>query len=400
MQQSHILIIEDDPSVCELLYSLMNSLGCRATVAQFGEEGLSLLENDPPDLLLLDLELPGMNGLDVCRAMRRDPWMSKIPVLMLTGKAGEDEMIAGLEVGADDYVTKPFSAKLLAARVNALLRRGRSIDEGLIDRCAEDTIPHLVLKTLGRCELRLGDASFHCSEQFSPAQRQLLAMLLVTPEGKLTQEAVQLAFWPDSSEARARSSFDSLLSRVRRTLEETFPGIDSKVYLTVRRGILSLEHIRVDAHEFQKLCKRGLAKVSAGDFWQAEIAFSAAFSLWQGSFTPGDFGNEAAAWYQDELERLYIQASQAFARLLAQGGRLDEALKIVGYARKYDAINDDLVRLQYQLLLARNQFGQARSLLDGYRQALAREKYSTAEIEEILGQFPSGTPAQGWLAST
>jgi DNA-binding SARP family transcriptional activator len=319
---------------------------------------------------------------------------------MLTGKAGEDEMIAGLEVGADDYVTKPFSAKLLAARVNALLRRGRSIDEGLIDRCAEDTIPHLVLKTLGRCELRLGDASFHCSEQFSPAQRQLLAMLLVTPEGKLTQEAVQLAFWPDSSEARARSSFDSLLSRVRRTLEETFPGIDSKVYLTVRRGILSLEHIRVDAHEFQKLCKRGLAKVSAGDFWQAEIAFSAAFSLWQGSFTPGDFGNEAAAWYQDELERLYIQASQAFARLLAQGGRLDEALKIVGYARKYDAINDDLVRLQYQLLLARNQFGQARSLLDGYRQALAREKYSTAEIEEILGQFPSGTPAQGWLAST
>ena len=399
MQQSHILIIEDDPSVCELLYSLMKQIGCRVTVAQSGEEGLTLIENDPPDLLLLDLELPGMNGLDVCRAMRRDPWMCKIPVLMLTGKAEEDEMIAGLEVGADDYVTKPFSTKLLEARVNALLRRGRSSDEGLAAQSMENSIPPLVLKTLGKCELRLGNASFHCSEQFSPAQRQLLAMLLVTPQGKLSQEAVQLAFWPDSSEARARSSFDSLLLRVRRTLEETFPGIDSKVYLTVRRGILSLEHIRVDAHEFQKLSQRGLAKVSAGDFWQAEIAFSAAFSLWQGTFLPGDFGNEAAGRYQDELERLYIEASQAFARVLAQDGRLDEALKIVGYARKYDTINDDLVRLQYQLLLARGQFGQARSLLDGYRLSLAREKYSEDEIDEILGQFPSGMPVQDWLAS-
>lgn len=406
MERPHILIVEDDPSVCELLYFLMKKMGCRSTVAQFGEEGLSMIESDPPDLLLLDLELPGMNGLDVCRAMRRDPWMSKIPVLMLTGKSEEEEMIAGLEVGADDYVTKPFSAKLLEARVKALLRRGRSIGEGLLNRCsnadeAASAIPPLVVKTLGKCEIRLGDSSFHCSEQFSPAQRQLLAMLLVAPEGKLSQEAVQLAFWPESPEARARSSFDSLLSRVRRTLEETFPGIDSKVYLSVRRGTLCLEHVRVDAHEFQKLSRRGLAQISAGDFWQAEIAFSSAFSLWQGTFKPGDFGNEEASGYQDELEQLYIKASLVFAGLLAQSKRLDEALKVVDYARKYDSINDGLVKLQYQLLLASGQAVQARSLLDGYQRILSEEKYSEEEIGEILRQFPSGPPQEdAWLTHT
>jgi DNA-binding SARP family transcriptional activator len=224
-------------------------------------------------------------------------------------------------------------------------------------------------------------------------------MLLVTPAGKLSQEAVQLAFWPDSSEARARSSFDSLLSRVRRTLEHGFPGIDSKVYLAVRRGILSLEHVRVDAHEFQRLSRRGIQQVSTGDFWQAEISFSSAFSLWQGTFLPGDFGNEAAAQYQDELEQHYLEASQAFARLLAQSGRLDEALKVIEYARRYDSLNDNLVQLHYRLLLARNQPGQARSLLGSYRQVLEREKYSEEEILEIFSQFPQNPPAGDWLTS-
>lgn len=400
MDQPHILIIEDDPSVCELLYTRMKKAGYRPTVAHYGEEGLSLIETDPPDLLILDLQLPGMNGLDVCRAMRRDPWMSKLPVLMLTGKSDEEDVIAGLEVGADDYMIKPFSAKLLDARVKALLRRDRSRTEELThpdSADAGDKIPHLVVKTLGRCELRLGEKAFHCSEQFSPAQRQLLAMLLVTPAGKLSQEAVQLAFWPDSSEARARSSFDSLLSRVRRTLEMSFPGIDSKLYLAVRRGTLSLEHVRVDAHEFQRLSRKGLSQVSTADFWHAEISFSSAFSLWQGSFMPGDFGNEAAASYQDELEQLYMKASRSFSCLLARSGRLDEAIKVVDYARKYDMLNDDLVHLHYRLLLARNQNGKARRLLENYREILDREKYTVHEIDEILSQFPDRLPETGWL---
>ena len=109
MDNSHILIIEDDSSVCELLFACLSKAGCRVSIAQSGEAGLSQIEEDPPEAMVLDLNLPGMNGLDVCRAMRRDPWMSRIPVLMLTGQAEEDDVVAGLEVGADDYMAKPFS---------------------------------------------------------------------------------------------------------------------------------------------------------------------------------------------------------------------------------------------------------------------------------------------------
>ncbi len=403
MERSHVLIIEDDPSICELLFSRMKKAGFRPTATQFGEEGLSLIETDPPDLVILDLMLPGMNGLDVCRSMRRDPWMSRIPVLMLTGQTEEEDMIAGLEGGADDYMTKPFSAKVLDARVKALLRRGRSSVEVVsiagTETTATPSIPKLVLKTLGKCEIRLEETNLHCSEQFSPAQRQLLAMLLVSPSGALSQEAVQLAFWPESSEARARSSFDSLLSRVRKTLEQSFPGIDSKLYLVIRRGTLSLEHVQVDVHEFQKLCQRGLQQVSAGNSWQAEISFSAAFSLWQGTFLPGDFGNEAAARYQDEMEQLYLEASERFSRILAHSGRLDEAIKIVEYARRYDMLNDDLVHLHYLLLLARKQSSRAHGLLEAYRDLLEREKYNAEEIAAILAEFPASVPEGDWLTT-
>ena len=401
MERPHILIIEDDPSICELLFSRMKKTGFRPTATQFGEEGLSLIETDPPDLVILDLQLPGMSGLDVCRTMRRDPWMSRIPVLMLTGQSEDEDMIAGFEVGADDYMTKPFSAKVLDARVKALLRRGHSPIEvvSIAGMASDDTpsIPKLVLKTLGKCEIRLEETTLRCAEQFSPAQRQLLAMLLVAPSGGVSQEMVQLAFWPESSEARARSSFDSLLSRVRKTLEQSCPGIDSKRYLTIRRGTLSLEHVQVDVHEFRKLCQRGLQQVAAGEFWQAEISFSAAFSLWQGTFLPGDFGNEAAARYQDEVEQLYQEASDRFARILAQSGRLDEAIKIVEYARRYDMLNDDLVQLHYRLLLARNLSTKARGLVDDYRELLEREKYSAEEMEEILTELVKELPEERWL---
>lgn len=403
MERPHVLIIEDDPSVCELLFSRMKKAGFRPTATQFGEEGLSLIETDPPDLVILDLQLPGMSGLDVCRTMRRDPWMSRIPVLMLTGQTEEDDMIAGLEVGADDYMTKPFSAKVLDARVKALLRRGHSsVELVAIAGASSDappSIPKLVLKTLGKCEIRLAETSLYCSEQFSPAQRQLLAMLLVSPSCTLAQEAVQLAFWPESSEARARSSFDSLLSRVRKTLELSFPGIDSKLYLNIRRGVLSLEHIQVDVHEFRRLCQRGLQQVVTGDFWQAELSFSAAFSLWQGTFLPGDFGNEAAARYQDEVEQLYQEASDRFGRVLAQSGRLEEAIKVVEYARRYDMLNDDLVQLHYRLLISRNLSTKAHGLLDDYRNLLEREKYSSEEIDEILVEIEGNVSDGDWLST-
>lgn len=402
MDKPHVLIIEDDSSVCELLFSCLSQSGHRVSIAQSGEAALSQIEEDPPEVVVLDLNLPGMNGLDVCRAMRRDPWMGKLPVLMLTGQAEEDDVVAGLEVGADDYMTKPFSPKLLTARVRALLRRGGSSQSPEVteDRSVvtENSPETLMVKTLGRCELRIADRRLSWTEEFSPAQRQLMSMLVGSSSGKVSQEEVQLSLWPDSSSARARSSFDSLLSRVRRTLDQALAPLDSKKYLVVKRGYLCLEHSRIDAHEFRRLVRKGSQQVAAGELWPAEITFSSAFSLWRGTFVPGDFGSEAAIVFQDELEQLYLDTSQTFARLLAENERYQEAAKLLRDALRYEPTNDGIVRLLYTLCLAQESPGQASQVLKQYSDALARENFPALEIKAVLEDFPKERPSQSWLS--
>jgi len=398
MDNSHILIIEDDSSVCELLFTCLSKAGYRVSIAQSGEAGLSQIEEDPPEAMVLDLNLPGMNGLDVCRAMRRDPWMSRIPVLMLTGQAEEDDVVAGLEVGADDYMTKPFSPKLLTARVKSLLRR-RSSNPNPADgtTSSENSPESLMVKTLGRCELRVGNRSLSWTEEFSPAQRQLMAMLVGASSGKISQEELQASLWPDSTSTRARSSFDSLLSRVRRTLDQALAPFDSKKYLVVKRGYLCLEHSLIDAHEFRRLIRKANLQTSAGELWPAEITFSSAFSLWRGTFVPGDFGSDEAIIFQDELEQLYLDSSQTFARLLAQNERYQEAAKLLRDALRYEPTNDGVVRLLYSLYLAQDSPGQASQIIKQYSEALVRENFPAHEIEEALLDFPKEKPARGWL---
>jgi DNA-binding response OmpR family regulator len=120
-----ILIIEDDEDIAESLEYNLKREGFKTTVAESGEKGfrLALDEATAPSLIVLDLMLPGMNGMEVCQKLRKDPATEKIPIVMLTAKAGERDKVAGLESGADDYVVKPFSFKELIARIRAVLRR-------------------------------------------------------------------------------------------------------------------------------------------------------------------------------------------------------------------------------------------------------------------------------------
>jgi DNA-binding response OmpR family regulator len=395
MEPQHLLVIEDDPAVSDLLISCLAGPKYRVSSASSGEDGLRLIDEDPPQLVILDLALPGMSGLDLCRTMRRDPWMEKIPVLMLTGRDEDDDVVAGLEVGADDYMTKPFATKVLAARVDALLRRGRGPAGAAAAAAAESG--WLEVRCLGRCEFHLGGRALACAERFSPAQRMLLAPLLAAPTGRVSQEEVQLSFWPDSPPARARSNFDSLMTRLRKTLEQELPGIEVRRHLLLRRGIICFEQVRVDAHEFRRLADKGLQQAAAGELWHAEVAFSAAFGLWQGTFLPGEYGGAAAARYQAELEQLYLEASQRFARLLAHGGRYQEAVKLLRYALRYHPVHDVIIRLLYRLLLAENQLTQARQLLDHYTGLLTREKFSAVEIRGILDDVTRQLPQDDWL---
>ncbi|MEP7150057.1 MAG: response regulator transcription factor [Acidobacteriota bacterium] len=124
MQQS-ILIVEDEADIAESLHYNLKREGFRPTIAESGEKGLriALDEKTTPSLVILDLMLPGMSGMELCRRLRREALTHDTPIIMLTAKAAESEKIAGLEVGADDYIIKPFSVKEVTARVRAVLRR-------------------------------------------------------------------------------------------------------------------------------------------------------------------------------------------------------------------------------------------------------------------------------------
>ncbi|MBC8334698.1 MAG: response regulator transcription factor [Anaerolineales bacterium] len=117
-----ILIVEDEPKIARLARDYLEKNGYRVLVAGDGDSGLAMARREKPDLLVLDLMLPGMDGLDVCRAIRRE---SDLPIIMLTARAEETDRLIGLELGADDYISKPFSPRELVARVRALLRRAK-----------------------------------------------------------------------------------------------------------------------------------------------------------------------------------------------------------------------------------------------------------------------------------
>ena len=129
MQKTRVLIVEDEQDIAGLIkHTLERGGDTVADVVGTGDAALKAVLDQPPDLIILDLNLPVIGGMEVCRILRARPNSARVPIIMLTAKTSESDRVSGLDVGADDYVTKPFSLRELAARVRAVLRRGRSED--------------------------------------------------------------------------------------------------------------------------------------------------------------------------------------------------------------------------------------------------------------------------------
>jgi two-component system alkaline phosphatase synthesis response regulator PhoP len=151
MAKGCVLVIDDEEDLIELVRYNLEKEGFRVSGAPDGEAGLEAAIRENPDIILIDLMLPGIDGLDVCRSLRSDSRTSRIPIIMLTAKSGESDRILGLELGADDYVTKPFSPGELTARIKAILRRATVLQSpGDVIRCGDLTID------LGRREVSCG----------------------------------------------------------------------------------------------------------------------------------------------------------------------------------------------------------------------------------------------------
>jgi DNA-binding response OmpR family regulator len=123
--RTRVLIVEDEQDIAGLVKHTLERIGgLHVEVVQSGDAALRMVTENPPDLILLDLNLPVLSGLEVCRILRSRPATAHVPIIMLTARTSESDRVTGLDVGADDYVTKPFSLRELAARVRAILRRG------------------------------------------------------------------------------------------------------------------------------------------------------------------------------------------------------------------------------------------------------------------------------------
>jgi two-component system alkaline phosphatase synthesis response regulator PhoP len=211
--RKRVLLIEDDPDIAlSLKYNLEKTGGFQVTSCRSGEEGLRELEQGPADLVLLDLMLPDMDGLAVCRDIRSHPATARLPVIMLTARAEERDKLLGLELGADDYVTKPFSVKEVVARMQALLRRvarqepeALHYDDGTLK---VDESKHRVY--LREREVKLTRREF-----------ELLAALIRSRERILTRDALLDRIWGYSFAGGTRT-VDVHVRRLRRKLDPSY----------------------------------------------------------------------------------------------------------------------------------------------------------------------------------
>ena len=128
MKKKKIIVVEDEPDLVDVVTYNLQREGYLVLAAQRGDEGLNLIRSERPDLVLLDLMLPGMDGLSICRQMKSDSSLSEIPIIIASAKGEESDVVIGLEMGADDYLAKPFSPRELLARIKAVLRRGAPRD--------------------------------------------------------------------------------------------------------------------------------------------------------------------------------------------------------------------------------------------------------------------------------
>ena len=147
LDSKNILVVEDDLDIRELISFNLANEGHQVFEANAGEVGIDKARNNNPDLILLDLMLPGIQGLDVCRIIKSDQETKEIPIIMVTALGQEEDIVKGLETGADDYITKPFSIKVLIARVNAVLKRSIEVGE---DKSKDILINGINIKTRSR----------------------------------------------------------------------------------------------------------------------------------------------------------------------------------------------------------------------------------------------------------
>ena len=205
--KAKIFIVEDEPSIVQLVKYNLEKQNIKVLVSNNGEEGLQEIKKTEPDLILLDWMLPDLSGIDICKALRKDTKFKNVPIIMLTARSQEEDKVLGLNVGADDYLPKPFSNLELIARVNALLRRSKpSIAEDVVS-FQDLKIDRLQRKVFrGNVEIKLG-----------PTEYKLINFFVKNPSRVYSREQLLENIWTSSINVELRT-VDVHIRRLRKAI--------------------------------------------------------------------------------------------------------------------------------------------------------------------------------------
>jgi two-component system phosphate regulon response regulator PhoB len=205
-----ILVVEDEPAIREMVGFALKKAGLQFEEAADAEQALVAIATNPPDLMLLDWMLPGMSGMDLARRLRREDVTARLPIIMLTARVEENDRVRGLEVGADDYLTKPFSPRELIARVNAVLRRSQSVSG---DQPIE--FDGLVLDPVGHWVQADGEPL-----NLAPTEFRLLQFFMSNPDRVYSREQLLDHVWGRGVFVEERT-VDVHIRRLRKALTQS-----------------------------------------------------------------------------------------------------------------------------------------------------------------------------------
>ena len=204
---THILIVEDEPEIRELLNFSLARAGFRVTEAESAESALQKLFNQLPDLVIVDWMLPGMSGVDLAKRIRKDELTSSLPLLMLTARSEESDVLKSFDSGIDDYMSKPFSPKELVARIKALMRRSGVPEDELIEACG-------IQIDLGSHRLTIQGTNVN----IGPTEYRLLELLMRNPDRVFERDQLLDRIWGRSSYIEIRT-VDVHILRLRKVLK-------------------------------------------------------------------------------------------------------------------------------------------------------------------------------------
>jgi DNA-binding SARP family transcriptional activator len=288
-------------------------------------------------------------------------------------------MARSLALAVEHGYERAFARRLANYRLHLSL-----LDDG-------SAIQQLDIQVLGGIRVIRQGVPLLEAENLTPTQRELLALLLAAPGLKMPQESICLHFWPDSSLDTVRIKFDTLISRLRKTLADALPDNTASLYLNREKGMIWLAHCRTDAHRFLEGAKKGMIHYRLQEFWQADNIFTSIEPLWQGEFAPGVTGDDRMRFFRDSLNTALSEMAIVWSDLLVRSDRLADAIGVVNKALLYDPLNDRLYTLLYRLEGQRSA-AHARRVLDRFKSVLLQEGFYDDEIAELVRVVASSRP--------